>query len=89
MKYSIEKVLSQGVCLGKIHKIEINDNIVDSSDYEKLNKAIEKSVSQIREMIKGIENKNEIKYIFEINNINTKESFYFLCGIKKDTEGQA
>ena len=42
--------------------------------------------SQIREMIKGIENKNEIKYIFEINNINTKESFYFLCGIKKDTE---
>ena len=42
--------------------------------------------SQIREMIKGIENKNEIKYIFEINNINTKESFYFICGIKKDTE---
>lgn len=51
MKYSIDKVLSSGVCLGKIHKIEINGNIQDSSDYEKLNKAIEKSVSQIKEMM--------------------------------------
>lgn len=52
MKYSIEKVLSSGVCLGKIHKIDICENSLDnSSDYEKLNTAIEKSVSQIREMM--------------------------------------
>ena len=52
MKYPIQKVLSSGVCLGVIHKIDDNSYSQDSQDYEKLNIAIEKSVAQIREMMK-------------------------------------
>lgn len=52
MKYPILKILSSGVCLGVIHKIDNNSNIQDSNDFEKLDIAIKKSVEEIREMMK-------------------------------------
>ena len=52
MEYKIENILSSGICLGKIHIIDFENIEEDSSDYEKLNKAIEKSVNQIKEMMK-------------------------------------
>ena len=52
MKYQTEAILSQGVTYGKLHKMEKaeEDDIASSSDYIKLDNAIEKSLKQIEEM---------------------------------------
>lgn len=40
-------------------------------------------ISKVVKIIKHIEyDKNEIKYMFEINNINKKYSFYLVIGLK-------
>ena len=60
---------------------------VDSIFPENCPKNITRDItSQIYEQIKHIENTGEIKYMYELNNINKRESFYFICAIQKETK---